>query len=190
MKKLIAISAITLGLMSCGFSATAETNNNDVVIEKQGTSFIDFLIQRNDEMTLLEQQVKDAQEAQIRELRVFLALQELNTHVGKTWYVFSGSTPAGWDCSGLVLWFYKHFDVELYHSATAQKFAGEIVTEPMIGDVVAFSKHGNIKASHNGIYIGNGEMIHSAQKGTVTNIRSISDFAGDTYDITYTRIKH
>jgi cell wall-associated NlpC family hydrolase len=113
----------------------------------------------------------------------------LKKRVGRTWYVFSGSTPSGWDCSGLVMWAYQQMGVELEHRASLQQKAGTIVKTPKVGDIVAFSyknsKHG---AYHVGIYIGSGKMVHARQQGQGTVIESVTTFAGKYSKVTYTRI--
>ena len=111
--------------------------------------------------------------------------------IGKTPWVFQGSGPRAWDCSGLVLWTYAHLGVELRHSASAQRLAGEIVTEPKIGDLVSFNHRSYGSAYHIGIYTGPDEMIHAGGKpGDRTEIRSIKGWAKDNggSGITYTRI--
>lgn len=119
--------------------------------------------------------------------KVNLAVDELKKHVGKTWYVFSGNTPSGWDCSGLTMWFYEQLDIELKHSATAQALGGTKVSEPKVGDIVAFHYENSKKAYHVGIYIGNGLMIHSPAKGKRTAIDNIVKFGGKYSDISYVR---
>lgn len=193
MKKLIAISAMTLMLTTCGISSTAATNEdatNEQVTNEESDhiSFIDFMIQAKAEQTLLEEQAAQFEAAQLRAFQMQGRIQDLSQHVDKTWYVFSGSTPEGWDCSGLVMWFYSKFQVELEHSATAQKFSGERIDEPLPGDVVAFSYHGTKVAYHNGIYIGADLFIHSPRVGTQTRLSSVSDYAGEHSKISYTRI--
>jgi hypothetical protein len=111
----------------------------------------------------------------------------LEEQVGKTWYVFSGSTPRGWDCSGLVKWFYGGLGVDLYHSAGAQKNSGVKVDTPKRGDIVAFG-YGPDSAGHIGIYISEDVMIHVGRPGQKTAYRSISEFGEDYRYITYTRI--
>lgn len=101
------------------------------------------------------------------------AIKAVKSHVGKTWYVFAGSTPAGWDCSGLVLWTYKKLGIELYHSATAQARAGKVVKNPVPGDVVAFSYPGSSSTFHVGLYVGKGKMIHAYYSGTRTRYDSV-----------------
>lgn len=111
--------------------------------------------------------------------------------VGKTPWVFGGSTPNAWDCSGLIRWAYAHLDIDLEHSASAQKNSGEKVTEPKIGDLVSFNYQSYGSAYHIGIYIGPDEMIHAGGKpGDKTGIRSIKNWAKSNGDskVTYTRI--
>jgi cell wall-associated NlpC family hydrolase len=115
----------------------------------------------------------------------------VKNQIGITRWVFGGSTPRAWDCSGLVRWTYAHLDVDLRHSATAQRHSGTIVTEPKIGDLVSFNYRGWKSAYHIGIYLGPDEMIHSGGKpGDRTEIRSISGWAKDNRgsEVVYTRI--
>ncbi len=100
-------------------------------------------------------------------------LTRLERTAGHTWYVFSGSTPAGWDCSGLVAWTYRQMGVELPHSAIAQAKRGRFVKDPVPGDLVAYYYRGYPVSTHTGIYIGNGKVIHSLKPGTVTRIESV-----------------
>ena len=95
-------------------------------------------------------------------------------------YVWGGSSPRGFDCSGLVRYVYAHFGVSLAHSSYAQFTSGRRVgrggLEP--GDLVFF--HG---LGHVGIYIGGGRFIHAPHSGTRVSIASFgggysSDFDG------------
>jgi cell wall-associated NlpC family hydrolase len=111
--------------------------------------------------------------------------------VGKTPWVFSGSTPLAWDCSGMVRWTYAHLGVDLEHSATKQRLSGEFVKKPKIGDLVSFNYQSYGSAYHIGIYIGPDEMIHAGGKpGDKTGIRSIREWqkANGNSEVTYTRI--
>jgi cell wall-associated NlpC family hydrolase len=111
--------------------------------------------------------------------------------IGKTPWVFSGSTPDAWDCSGLVMWTYSHLGVNLEHSATKQRLFGAIVTVPKIGDLVSFNYQSYGSAYHIGIYVGPDEMIHAGGKpGDRTEIVSIKRWAkgNGNSEVTYTRI--
>jgi cell wall-associated NlpC family hydrolase len=114
----------------------------------------------------------------------------VKNQVGKTPWVFQGSSPRAWDCSGLVRWTYAQLGIDLYHSATIQRSSGTIVTEPKIGDLVSFNYRGYLGAYHIGIYTGPDEMIHAGGEGDRTNIISIREWAEDNgnSEVTYTRI--
>jgi len=115
----------------------------------------------------------------------------VKNQIGITPWVFQGSNTRSWDCSGLVRWTYAHLGLDLRHSASAQRLAGEIVTEPKIGDLVSFNYRSYGSAYHVGIYVGPDEMIHAGGKpGDRTEIISISGWAKDNNnsDVTYTRL--
>ena len=120
--------------------------------------------------------------------RINSAIKKLNSHVGKTWYVFSGATPSGWDCSGLTMWFYEQLDVTLEHRASIQQNAGVATNDPKPGDLVVFKYKGYNSAYHVGIYIGNGKMIHAPKHGHVTRVEDIDTFAGNYSDVSYRQI--
>lgn len=118
-----------------------------------------------------------------------VAIDNTSKHVDKTWYVFSGSTPSGWDCSGLVMWTFGHMGFDLYHSATAQMEFGKEFKDPKYGDIVGFKYHGASKFYHVGIYISDNLMLHAGgKKGDRTELRSISSFAGEHSKVSYSRL--
>lgn len=188
MKKLTLISVLTLALASYSPSAATSAEQAPVEEPDHSSSFIDFLIQFDKEQTLLQQEYAAFEAAQLREAAITKRILELETHVGNTWYVFSGVTPDGWDCSGLVMWFYSDLGVELEHSVTAQMSSGKIVDEPMPGDIVAFKHNGSSVGYHNGLYIGGDLYIHSPRVGTRTKISSVSEYAGEHSKPVFTRI--
>jgi cell wall-associated NlpC family hydrolase len=107
----------------------------------------------------------------------------------KTWYVFSGSTPSGWDCSGLVMWSYDQIGINLEHSATIQKHSGKTVKSPKVGDIVAFGWKDRSDFQHVGIYLGDGLMIHAGGgKGEKTETVNINKWGKHYTKITYTRL--
>lgn len=83
------------------------------------------------------------------------------TFIG-TPYKSAGSSPGGFDCSGFTSYVYKQFNINLPRVAKDQYYFGKAVSanEAKPGDLVAFAEKGYIH--HVGIYMGNGEFIHSS----------------------------
>lgn len=90
------------------------------------------------------------------------AVQAALTQVGSP-YVWGGSAPGGFDCSGLVMWAFNQAGISLPHSSQAQANGGQAVSlsDLQPGDVLTFYSD----ASHSGIYVGDGMMIHSSTYG-------------------------
>ena len=193
MKKILAIAAMTSVLTTCGISASADEEvkkpvAEEVVEQVDHQSFIEFLINFDREQTLLQKQAAEFEAAELRASKMEIRIRALQQYVGNTWYVFSGTTPEGWDCSGLVMWFYSEFAIELEHSVTAQIHSGKNPENPMPGDIVAFKYNGSKIGYHNGIYVGNDMYIHAPKKGTKTKLSSVSEYAGEHSVPVYTRI--
>ncbi|WP_392486837.1 NlpC/P60 family protein [Haloimpatiens sp. FM7315] len=93
-------------------------------------------------------------------------------------YVWGGTSPSGFDCSGFVQYVYAHFGVNLPRVASAQAGVGASVSRSNLqaGDLVFFGK-GNIH--HVGMYVGNGCYIHAPRTGDNVKISPLnrSDFA-------------
>jgi cell wall-associated NlpC family hydrolase len=178
-KKFAAIGVMALTLTTCSTPTQAE-QQKPIVLTATAS---------NDSLLLMLKESKEKFQFQENKTLIENTIKELKTHVGKTWYVFSGSTPRGWDCSGLTMWFYEQMGISLKHSASAQKHSGKIVRTPRIGDIVAFGWNGYDGSGHVGIYIGKGLMIHSPMPGQSTRIEEIKSFAKYGFSkITYTRI--
>jgi peptidoglycan DL-endopeptidase CwlO len=189
MKRLLIVGVIALTLTACTSTSSrvsAETLtqpvqlNNNKALEKR-SSIMSSLNQAIAKMTLLQQQQRNAQKLENNKIKIVKAVKKVKKYKGKTWYVFSGSSPSGWDCSGLVRWTYEQMGVTLEHSATKQMRSGTVVQEPMVGDIVAFY-YGNGRYSfHVGLYIGNGKMIHAYRPGTSTRIDSVAGVAKENW---------
>lgn len=88
-------------------------------------------------------------------------------------YVWGGTSPSGFDCSGLVQYVYRQAGYSLPRTAAAQYGAGTPISysELAPGDLVFFG-YGSI--SHVGIYIGGGSMIHAPFEGDVVRVAPVS----------------
>lgn len=99
-------------------------------------------------------------------------------------YVYGGSTPSGFDCSGFTMYCYAKSGVSLTHNAQAQFNQTKSVSTASMkaGDLVFFgSSTGSI--THVGIYVGDGKFIHSPQTGEFVRVDSLSsrsNFVGAT----------
>lgn len=171
MRKLIAISTLVLALTTGGTITSGETPASATA--RKATN--------NSSMLTTLAQAKKTQ-------KINYAVKKLNSHVGKTWYVFSGASPSGWDCSGLTMWFYEQLGIQLEHRAIKQQSAGVATKTPKVGDLVVFKYTGSKYAYHVGIYIGNGKMIHAPKHGHLTRVETIKTFAGNYSKISYRHI--
>lgn len=82
-------------------------------------------------------------------------------------YLWGGTTPAGFDCSGFTQYVYKHFGIKVGRTTKNQIHDGYAVSMDQLqpGDLVFYGKNGI--PSHMGIYIGDGMYIHAPRTGDV-----------------------
>lgn len=93
-------------------------------------------------------------------------------------YRFGGSSPKGFDCSGFVMYVYKAAGVSLPHSSFSQYASGTAITKSDLqpGDLVFFSTYTR-GASHVGIYIGDGKIVHAYNYSAGVTISSLSSLS-------------
>ena len=119
--------------------------------------------------------IKEAQhQAKLHHLDYHLSRQEREalTEYAKYFkggrYIWGGTTPKGFDCSGYVQYLYKKQGINLPRTALSQSQVGEDVDidELKKGDLLFFltDKKRKIPVTHVGIYLGNGEFIHAASR--------------------------
>jgi cell wall-associated NlpC family hydrolase len=87
-------------------------------------------------------------------------------------YVWAGSQPGGFDCSGLVMWAFAQVGVSLPHSTYADYSLGVPVSRDQLqpGDLVFFDGLG-----HMGIYIGGDQFVHAPHTGDVVKISGLNE---------------
>ena len=85
-------------------------------------------------------------------------------------YVYGGTSPSGFDCSGFTQYVYRNFGVDLNRTAEAQASNGTYVpkSELQAGDLLIFTHHA-------GIYLGDGTFIHAANSGTGVVITDLDE---------------
>lgn len=93
-------------------------------------------------------------------------------------YVYGGTSPSGFDCSGFVQYVYRHFGYSISRSSKTQVNDGvgiydENDLEP--GDILIFKAYDDGSTiGHVGLYIGNNQFIHASDEKTGVIITSLS----------------
>ncbi len=83
-------------------------------------------------------------------------------------YVWGGTTPKGFDCSGFIGYvFKKSSNTAIPRTVSDIYKKGQKVSSPQVGDLVFFQTYQS-GASHAGIYIGNNKFIHSSSSQGVS----------------------
>ena len=87
-------------------------------------------------------------------------------------YVFGGTSPSGFDCSGLVQYVYRHFGINISRTTKTQINEGREVdiNNLQLGDLV-FPSSGHVT-----LYVGNGHVIHAPQPGDRVKISKLWSF--------------
>jgi len=100
------------------------------------------------------------------------AVQAALTRIGSP-YSWGGSGPNAFDCSGLVMWAFGQAGVNLPHSSQALARGGQAVSTDQMqpGDLVTY--YGD--ASHVGIYIGDGMMVHASTYGSPVAVAPVNN---------------
>ena len=85
-------------------------------------------------------------------------------------YRYGGDTPAGFDCSGFVLYVYAQFGVSLPHGVRGQAALGTPISraDARPGDIVIFNN-----MSHSGFYMGGGQILDAPYPGKTVSVRPL-----------------
>ncbi len=107
--------------------------------------------------------------ANVRKIKTDGILATANSLIG-TPYLWGGSTPAGFDCSGFVQYVFAKNGITLPRISKEQYTVGTPVEFSSLqpGDLVFFSLNNDGVVSHDGIYIGNNQFINSSSSKGVT----------------------
>lgn len=101
-----------------------------------------------------------------------VAVQAALSRIGSP-YSWGGSGPSAFDCSGLVMWSFQQAGISLPHSSQALARGGQPVSMDQMqpGDLVTYYSD----ASHVGIYIGGGQMVHASTYGTPVRVAPVDN---------------
>lgn len=177
-KKFAAVSlGLVLGLTNCtGVNASASQLNTNTVVVKTTNAEIGTTLSQMLAPSIKRQKLKTNTE------KMNSVIRQLRKSVNRTWYVFGGDSPSGWDCSGLVLWTYKHFGIKLYHRAYVQKYAAKphkyVASKVKPGDIVACMGGAHVGIASDRV----GYMFHAPRPGMTTKEdRVLKYFSNCTY---------
>ena len=147
--------------IECG-GMTGYIAREQVMVDDNGCYYVNCR-EKSDETATLpcreETQVETLQQAAVEQALDLLGVP----------YVWGGTSPDGFDCSGFVQYVYGQLGYTLNRTATTQLCNGMVVaeTELLPGDLVFFrnTMGDSSITSHVGIYTGDGVFIHAASKG-------------------------
>ena len=94
-------------------------------------------------------------------------------------YVWGGTTPNGFDCSGFTQYVYKHFGIETGRTTWDQIKTGRRVTVSAAqeGDLIFFGDYDDpMNPVHVGMYMGNGDVIHASYGAKKIKISKLEYF--------------
>lgn len=112
----------------------------------------------------------------VREARTLNDLTAMATSFLGVPYLWGGTTPAGFDCSGLVQYCYREvFNIELPRTTYYQCDVGEEVPfeELLPGDLLFFDDGGDVH--HVAMYLGDGYYVEAPHTGDVVKITAMND---------------
>jgi peptidoglycan DL-endopeptidase LytF len=90
-------------------------------------------------------------------------------------YVWGGSNPSGFDCSGFVWYVARQAGKQLSRGMLGEYNAGPHPARDELkpGDLVFFQNTYSAGLSHNGIYVGNGQFVHAADEAAGVTVSSL-----------------
>ena len=98
-----------------------------------------------------------------------------------TRYVWGGTTPNGFDCSGFVQYVFRQHGIELPRTSRQQAGVGQSIVRSrsalQVGDLMLFASNG-VRIDHIAIYAGGGQIIHSSSSGGGVGYDSFSTQRG------------
>lgn len=124
---------------------------NILAIQKDNIRFQDEFLNRSDD---------ELNRVNIAESNNLVSIAK--SQLGKP-YVFGSSGPSSFDCSGFTTFVFRQMGIKLPRTSVSQSRFGKPVDKAnlQVGDLLFFNTSG-AGVSHVGIYIGNGQFIHSA----------------------------
>lgn len=158
-------------LLTCStpiFSYADEITTTNIENKLMVSKIIDALYEQ---LNILEQQIQEQEKENNYQNRINQVRELALNYLGVP-YVWGGTSPCGFDCSGFVQYVYRECGIELPRTTYSQINCGEYVSldSLTIGDIVFFGDY------HVGIYIGDYQYVHAPTSGDVVKIQSMNSY--------------
>lgn len=159
--------------MNVGFVLSSAIELTNEWIPKKQVTEIQKAVQEKKEAAAKAAQKSGSYVTPVASSKGAAIVNEAKKYLGVK-YVYGGSTPKGFDCSGLVQYVCKSVGISVNRNSASQFSNGKAVNKSDLqpGDLLFFAKGGRI--NHVGIYAGNGQMIHAPRTGDVVKFESIN----------------
>ena len=182
---------LTIGSMEMGRNGVSSTMDVAPVITDSRTMVplrfvseqfgvvVEWDVEKNSAMLTTKETERPREEG--KEISLDCSAEEMITYAKEYLgvpYLYNGTTPGGFDCSGFTQYVMAHFGGILPHSSGDQYYYGTSVERKDLepGDLVFFEASDNpTEIGHVGIYIGDGEFIHAPQAGENVKITNLSN---------------
>ncbi|MGM9886514.1 MAG: C40 family peptidase [Lactococcus sp.] len=192
LKKTIIATALVASFVT--FSTTKTAKADQIEVDTTQLNVLSELTEVNQSLDLLTKTMNTtvttlanektaqakAEEAKAQAVKKVSEAEQITQYAKKFLgvpYVWGGSSPSGFDCSGLTSYVYRHvLNKEIGRTSTNQIANGKHVatSQAKVGDVLVF-----LGGSHVGIYLGNGQFIHAPQAGEVVAFSSFDELTPD-----------
>lgn len=122
---------------------------------------------------------KEVKKAEVSGVNGSSIIEEAHAQIG-TPYVWGGTSPGGFDCSGFIQYVFQAEGITIPRTVSDIWNFSKPISEPSIGDLVFFETY-KPGPSHLGIYVGNGNFIHAGESRGV----EISELSNSYWESRY-----
>lgn len=166
--------------------STLERGSRVQVIEQQG-EWAEIIAEENLEgyvyapyLVANESLVSRAAVVQPYNESVAAAVTEYAKQFAGVPYVYGGSTPKGFDCSGFTKYVYGKYNISLPRSSEEYASVGTKVSRSDLkqGDILLFDRYGSNTLGHVGIYLGKDQFVHASSSKKKVVIMTLSKYNG------------